>query len=40
MNLDEWDVLWTISSKAMLAAEVLRPWQMLSAIPGFLSITR
>ncbi|GAX73724.1 hypothetical protein CEUSTIGMA_g1177.t1 [Chlamydomonas eustigma] len=40
MHMDAWDLLWTITAKAMLAAEILRPGQMVSIVPGFLSITR
>ena len=25
MHMGEWDVLWSITAKAMLAAEILRP---------------
>ena len=25
MHMNEWDFLWTITAKAMLAAEILRP---------------
>ena len=25
MHMDDWDFLWTITAKAMLAAEILRP---------------
>jgi len=40
MHMGEWDFLWSITAKAMLAAEILRPGQMVGCLPGFLSITR
>lgn len=40
MHMDAWDVLLSITAKAMLAAELLRPGQLLSIVPGCLAITR
>jgi hypothetical protein len=40
MHLERWDLLYSITAKAMLAAEMLRPGQIVNIIPGFLSITR
>ena len=40
MHLNLWDLLFSITAKAMLAAEVLRPGQVVSIVPGFLCITR
>lgn len=40
MHMHAWDLLWSITAKAMLAAEVLRPGQLVSVIPGFLCVTR
>jgi hypothetical protein len=40
MHLDAWDLLYSITAKAMLAAEMLRPGQLVNIIPGFLCITR
>ena len=28
MHMDAWDFLWTITAKAMLAAEILRPGEL------------
>lgn len=35
-----WDLLLSITAKAMLAAEVLRPGQLVSIVPGCLAISR
>jgi len=40
MHMGEWDFLWSITAKATLAAEVLRPGQVVSVVPGCLSISR
>ena len=40
MHLNLWDLLFSITAKAMLAAEVLRPGQVVSIVPGVLCITR
>ena len=29
MHMGEWDLLWSITAKAMLAAEILRPGELL-----------
>lgn len=40
MHMDKWEVLLSITAKAMLAAEVLRPYQVVSIVPGCLCISR
>ncbi|KAF8064478.1 Ttll6a [Scenedesmus sp. PABB004] len=40
MHMDAWDLLLSITAKAMLAAEVLRPHQVVSIVPGCLAISR
>jgi hypothetical protein len=40
MRMGDWDFLWSITAKAMLAAELLRPGQLVSVVPGCLSISR
>eukprot|EP00878_Enallax_costatus_P021301 GHUV01022547.1.p1 GENE.GHUV01022547.1~~GHUV01022547.1.p1 ORF type:complete len:513 (+),score=138.38 GHUV01022547.1:1-1539(+) len=40
MHMDKWELLLSITAKAMLAAEVLRPYQMVSIVPGCLCISR
>ncbi|KAF5835207.1 tubulin-tyrosine ligase family-domain-containing protein [Dunaliella salina] len=40
MHMGEWDILWSITAKAMLAAEILRPGQLVGILPGFLCVTR
>jgi len=40
MHMGAWDVLLSITAKAMLAAEVLRPGQLVSIVPGCLAISR
>lgn len=35
-----WDVLWSTTAKAVLAADLLRPGQLLATIPGFLAVSR
>ncbi|KAG1665105.1 hypothetical protein FOA52_007796 [Chlamydomonas sp. UWO 241] len=40
MHMDSWEFLWSITAKAMLAAEILRPGQLVGIIPGFLCISR
>lgn len=40
MHMGAWDLLLSITAKAMLAAEVLRPGQLVSIVPGCLAVTR
>lgn len=40
MHMGSWDLLLSITAKAMLAAEVLRPGQLVSIVPGCLAISR
>eukprot|EP00775_Hariotina_reticulata_P004710 gene4710-4960_t len=40
MHMDKWEILLSITAKAMLAAEVLRPHQVVSIVPGCLCISR
>lgn len=40
MHMGAWDLLLSITAKAMLAAEVLRPGQLVSIVPGCLAISR
>ncbi|WIA39416.1 hypothetical protein OEZ86_005519 [Tetradesmus obliquus] len=40
MHMDRWELLLSITAKAMLAAEVLRPHQVVSIVPGCLCISR
>jgi hypothetical protein len=40
MRMGDWDFLWSITAKAMLAAELLRPGQLVSVVPGCLSVSR
>ena len=40
MHMDKWDLLISITAKAMLAAEVLRPGQLVSIVPGCLTLSR
>lgn len=40
MHMGAWELLLSITAKAMLAAEVLRPGQLVCIVPGCLSITR
>jgi hypothetical protein len=40
MHMDKWDLLISITAKAMLAAEVLRDGQLISIVPGCLTISR
>lgn len=40
MHMDAWDLLYSVTAKAALAADVLRPGQMLAIIPGLLAVTR
>jgi hypothetical protein len=34
MHMGDWDFLWSITAKAMLAAEVLRPGQSVKSAPA------
>ncbi len=40
MHMAAWDLLLSITAKAMLAAEILRPGQMVCIVPGCLCISR
>ncbi|PNH11180.1 Tubulin polyglutamylase TTLL5 [Tetrabaena socialis] len=40
MHMDSWDLLWSVTAKAALAADLLRTQQMLSIIPGLLAVSR
>ena len=40
MHMDAWDLLYSVTAKAALAADVLRPGQMLAIIPGLLAVSR
>jgi hypothetical protein len=40
MHMGAWDLLLSITAKAMLAAEVLRPGQLVGIVPGCLAISR
>lgn len=35
-----WDLLWSTTAKAVLAADLLRPGQLLATVPGFLAVSR
>lgn len=35
-----WDLLYSPTAKAVLAADLLRPGQLLACVPGFLALTR
>ncbi|EFJ40684.1 hypothetical protein VOLCADRAFT_99465 [Volvox carteri f. nagariensis] len=39
-HMDAWDVLWSVTAKAALAADLLRSHQMLAIIPGLLAVSR
>ncbi|GIM13614.1 hypothetical protein Vretimale_16680 [Volvox reticuliferus] len=40
MHMDAWDLLWSVTAKAALAADLLRKHQMLGIIPGLLAVSR
>ncbi|KXZ50147.1 CYG40/TTL7 protein [Gonium pectorale] len=40
MHMDAWDLLWSVTAKAALAADLLRPHQMLAIVPGLLAVSR
>ncbi|KAG2443321.1 hypothetical protein HYH02_009387 [Chlamydomonas schloesseri] len=40
MHMDSWDLLWSVTAKAALAADLLRPHQMLAIVPGLLAVSR
>ncbi|GLC40170.1 hypothetical protein PLESTM_001009700 [Pleodorina starrii] len=40
MHMDAWDLLWSVTAKAALAADLLRGHQMLGIIPGLLAVSR
>ncbi len=38
MHMDSWDLLWSVTAKAALAADLLRPHQMVAIVPGLLAV--
>eukprot|EP00198_Chlamydomonas_reinhardtii_P003616 XP_001692952.1 guanylate cyclase [Chlamydomonas reinhardtii] len=40
MHMDSWDLLWSVTAKAALAADLLRHHQMLAIVPGLLAVSR
>ncbi|GFR49659.1 hypothetical protein Agub_g11802, partial [Astrephomene gubernaculifera] len=40
LHMDSWDLLWSVTAKAALAADLLRPHQMLAIVPGLLAVSR
>ena len=38
MHMDSWDLLWSVTAKAALAADLLRHHQMLAIVPGLLAV--
>ncbi|GLI65804.1 hypothetical protein VaNZ11_009427 [Volvox africanus] len=40
MHMDAWDLLWSVTARAALAADLLRRHQMLGIIPGLLAVSR